>query len=302
LVAMGFLVVLLLLSVFATPITNALVGFGPNETFPENAFAKPYIWPYIKWRVGMDMVTAPTILGQTGGKIYWLGADQLGRDQLARLLSGGQVSLTIAFVAAGISMLLGVSVGALAGYFGGIVDDIIMWFINTMVSIPAIYLLIIVSAIFSPSPITLTLFLGLFGWFGTARFMRGNVFKVRSLDYTLAARSVGARDGRIMLQHVIPNSIPVIIVLTAIDVGALILTESALSFLGLGIQPPTASWGSMLSRANNFLFLIDPATGSYSALHLLVAPGILITLTVLAFYLIGDGLRDALDPMLKNKS
>ncbi|MCB0086996.1 MAG: ABC transporter permease, partial [Caldilineaceae bacterium] len=235
-------------------------------------------------------------------KIYWLGADQLGRDQLARLLSGGQVSLTIAFVAAGISMLLGVSVGALAGYFGGIVDDIIMWFINTMVSIPAIYLLIIVSAIFSPSPITLTLFLGLFGWFGTARFMRGNVFKVRSLDYTLAARSVGARDGRIMLQHVIPNSIPVIIVLTAIDVGALILTESALSFLGLGIQPPTASWGSMLSRANNFLFLIDPATGSYSALHLLVAPGILITLTVLAFYLIGDGLRDALDPMLKNKS
>ncbi|MCB0083625.1 MAG: ABC transporter permease, partial [Caldilineaceae bacterium] len=279
LVAMGFLVVLLLLSVFATPITNALVGFGPNETFPENAFAKPYIWPYIKWRVGMDMVTAPTILGQTGGKIYWLGADQLGRDQLARLLSGGQVSLTIAFVAAGISMLLGVSVGALAGYFGGIVDDIIMWFINTMVSIPAIYLLIIVSAIFSPSPITLTLFLGLFGWFGTARFMRGNVFKVRSLDYTLAARSVGARDGRIMLQHVIPNSIPVIIVLTAIDVGALILTESALSFLGLGIQPPTASWGSMLSRANNFLFLIDPATGSYSALHLLVAPGILITLT-----------------------
>ncbi|MCB0161654.1 MAG: ABC transporter permease, partial [Caldilineaceae bacterium] len=120
-------------------------------------------------------------------------------------------------------------------------------------------------------------------------------------DYTLAARAVGARNLRIMLQHLIPNSIPVIIVVTAIDVGILILVESGLSFLGLGIQPPTATWGSMLTRANNFVFLRDPATQDFIALHLLVWPGVLISLTVLAFYLIGDGLRDALDPMLKNK-
>ena len=223
------------------------------------------------------------------------------RDQMVRLLYGGRVSLAIALTAAAISVMFGVTFGMVAGYFGGFVDDTVMWFLNTMIAIPGIYLLILVTAIFAPNPVTLTLFLGLLGWFGTARFMRGNVFKVRALDYITAARSIGAGNLRIMLNHVVPNSIPVIIVITAIDVGLLILTESALSFLGLGIQPPTASWGSMLSRANNFLFLRDPVTQDYLALHLLIAPGLLITLTVLAFYLIGDGLRDALDPMLKNR-
>ncbi|MEZ4658652.1 MAG: ABC transporter permease subunit [Caldilineaceae bacterium] len=141
-------------------------------------------------------------------------------------------------------------------------------------------------------------------WYG--RFMRGNVFNaLKQLDYTLAARfSSAPASGRILVQHIsLPNSIPVIIVLTAIDVGALILTESALSFLGLGMQPPTASWGSMLSRSNELVLpLIDPATGAYErGAPACRCPGILITLTVLAFYLIGDGLRDALDPMLKNK-
>jgi peptide/nickel transport system permease protein len=149
--------------------------------------------------------------------------------------------------------------------------------------------------------VTLTLFLGFLGWFSTARFMRGNVFKVKELDYTLAARATGATNRRIMFQHIVPNSIAVIIVITAIDIGSLILTESALSFLGLGIQPPTATWGSMLNRASSFVFLRDPQTQELQALHLLFAPGLLITCTVLAFYLIGDGLRDALDPMLKNR-
>lgn len=302
LISMGTLAVLIALAALAGPLTQALVGVGPNETFPDNAFAPPYIWPYITWITGIDPQTAPLMLGETGGQVYWLGADQLGRDQLARLLYGGRVSLTIAVVAATISVMLGIAVGSVAGYFGGIVDDFFMWLINTMLSIPIIYLLIIVSAIFNPSPVTLTLFLGLLGWFSTARFMRGNVFKVRELDYTLAARALGAKNLRIMLQHVVPNSIPIIIVLTAIDIGGLILVESALSFLGLGIQPPTASWGSMLSRANNFLFLRDPTTGDFMALHLLIAPGLLITLTVLCFYLVGDGLRDALDPTLRNKS
>lgn len=300
-VALGFILVLALLVAFAGPISAALVGVGPNDTHPENSFAPPYIWPYLKWRLGIDPTSAAIELGKSGGITHWLGTDQLGRDQLVRLLYGGRVSLSVALVAAAISLLVGVTVGTMAGYFGGAVDDVVMWLINTIVSIPTIYLLIIVTALFKPSPVTLTLFLGVLGWFGTARFMRGNVFKVKALDYVLAARATGASNGRIMFQHVVPNSIPVIIIITALDVGGLILTESALSFLGLGIQPPTATWGSMLNRASNFVFLRDPKTLELQALHLLIAPGLLITLTVLAFFLIGDGLRDALDPMLKNK-
>ncbi len=301
LVAIGYLFFLALITAFAGPITNTLVGVGPNVTNPENAFQQPYLGPYIRWQLGMDDQTAPVMLYESGGARHWLGTDQLGRDQLARLLYGGRVSLTVAVVAATIALVLGVTVGTIAGYFSGWVDDSIMWFINTVVSIPTIYLLIIIVAIYSPSPLVLTLFLGFLGWFGTARFMRGQVFRVRELDYTLAARSIGATNRRIMRSHVIPNSIPVIVVITAIDVGSLILVESILSFLGLGIQPPTATWGNMLNRARNFLFLIDPVTGEPQALHLLIWPGIFITLTVLAFYLIGDGLRDALDPTLKNR-
>ncbi|MEZ4634087.1 MAG: ABC transporter permease [Caldilineaceae bacterium] len=300
LIALGFLFTLGFLSILAPVLTDVLVGVGPNDTNPQNAFAQPYIGPYIKWITGIDPITAPTMLGESGGITHWLGTDQLGRDQLARLLYGGRVSLRIALFAAAITLVLGVSMGAIAGFFGGIIDDAIMWVINTLVSIPGIYLLIIVTAIFKPNPNTLTLFLGLLGWFGTARLIRGNVFKVRELDFVNAARSIGATNFRIMVQHVIPNSLPIIIVNAAIDIGVLILVESALSFLGLGVQPPTATWGSMLNRANNLLFLRDPETGAYVALHLIVAPGLLITLTVLALYLIGDGLRDALDPMMKN--
>ena len=288
-IALGFIVLIGLLSLGAGVLCGAL-GVNPNSTDPRNAFAQPYLWAYIRWLLGIDLTTAPELLYKSGGVPHWLGTDQLGRDQLARLLYGGRISLSIALVAAAIAMLLGVVVGATAGYFGGWVDDVFMWFVNTITSIPDIYLLIIVNAIFRPSPVILTLYLGLLGWFGTARFMRGNVLKVKSLDYAISARASGATDRRIITQHIIPNCLPVIIVITAIDVGALILTESILSFLGVGVQPPTPSWGNMLYRANDFLFLRDPATGQLAALHLLFWPGILTTLTVLSFYLIGDGL------------
>lgn len=299
-VALSFLLVIIVLALGADIISSAL-GVDPNSTDPSKAFAPPYLWPYIQWLTGQDPLTAPTLLYESGGVPHWLGTDQLGRDQLSRLLFGARISLSIAVMAAAIAMILGVAVGAAAGYFGGIVDDIFMWVLSIFTSIPDIYLLIIVNAIFRPSPMILTLYLGLLGWFGTARFMRGNVLRIRSLDYTLSARAVGATNRRILFQHVVPNSLPVIIVITAIDVGALILTESVLSFLGVGVQPPTPSWGNMLYRANDFVFLRDPATGDLAALHLLFWPGVLTTLTVLAFYLIGDGLRDALDPMLRNK-
>jgi peptide/nickel transport system permease protein len=300
LAALAFILSLAVLALLAPVITNILVGVGPNQTNPDNAFAQPYLGPFLMWHLGLDTTTAPHMLRLSGGVPHWLGTDQLGRDQLARLLYGGRVSLTIAFIAGFIALALGVGVGGIAGYFGGRIDDIFIWFINTMTSIPGIYLLIIVSAIFKPNPTTLTLFLGLLGWFETARLMRGNVFKVRELDYITAARAMGARTRRIMSFHVIPNSLPIIIIKIAIDIGELILIESALSFLGLGIQPPTATWGSMLDRVPNFVFLRDPITSASVALHLILAPGLLITLTVLALYLIGDGLRDALDPAMRN--
>lgn len=300
LVALAFILLMGLLALLAPFISQTVVGVGPNDTNPDNALAQPYLGPFVNWHLGLDIKTAPRMLRESGGIAHWLGTDQLGRDQLVRLLYGGRVSLTIAFVAAFIALLMGVSVGAVAGYFGGRLDDVFMWSLNTLASIPDIYLLIIVSAIFKPNPTTLILFLGLLGWFGTARLIRGNIFKVRELDYVLAARSLGATTPRIMAQHVIPNSIPIIVVSLALDIGDLILVESVLSFLGLGVQPPTATWGSMLDRAQDLIFLRDPLSGAPLALHLILAPGLLITLTVLALYLIGDGLRDALDPTMTN--
>jgi peptide/nickel transport system permease protein len=298
LTALSFVLLMGLLALLAPVVSRTLVGVGPNDTNIDNALAQPYIIPFVKWHLGLDVRTAPRMLRESGGVVHWLGTDQLGRDQLVRLLYGGRVSLTIAFVAAFIAVVVGVTIGAVAGYFGGWIDDVFMWALNTLASIPGIYLLIIVSAIFKPNPTTLILFLGLLGWFGTARLIRGNIFRVRELDYVLAARSLGATTPRIMVQHVIPNSISIIVVSMALDIGDLILVESVLSFLGLGVQPPTATWGSMLDRAQDLLFLRDPVSGAPIALHLISPPGLLITLTVLALYLIGDGLRDALDPTM----
>ena len=292
--------VISLLAILAGPISTAL-GVNPDDTNPSNTFGKPYVIPYIEWLIGTDPVTAPQLLGESGGTPHWMGTDRLGRDQLSRLLHGGRVSLGIAGAAGLLGLVLGVLVGTVAGFFGGVVDDIIMWVINTILSVPTIYLLIIVSAIFRPNPLTLVLFLGFLGWFGTARFMRGNVFKVKELDYTLAARALGSPNWRIMAQHVIPNSISVVIIVTATRIGTLILVEAVLSFLGLGVQAPTPTWGNMLRRTYNFFFLRDPLTGEFEALHLMWPPGVLIFISILCFYLIGDGLRDALDPTLRDK-
>jgi peptide/nickel transport system permease protein len=223
---------------------------------------------------------------------HWLGMDELGRDQLTRLLYGGRISLTIGLAGAALTMTIGVSIGAVAGFFGGWVDDFLMWFINTWSSIPFLLFLIIVTQLFKPKWYVLAVFVALNAWVGTSRLVRGEVFSVKERDYVLAARALGVPMRKIIVRHVLPNVIPIVTILTAGSIGGLILIESALSFLGLGVQPPTATWGNMLTKAQSN-FTLGP--------HLAIFPGLLITLTVLCLYLIGDGLRDALDPMMRGR-
>ena len=222
---------------------------------------------------------------------YLLGSDEIGRSQVVRLLYGGQVSLFIGFVAAFMNLTIGVGLGLIAGYFRGPIDDAITWFITTLNSIPTLFLLIIFSALFSPSKEILTLVIGILFWTGVTNFVRGQTFALREREFITAARTVGATAQRIMFRHVLPNVLPLIFVLMAIDIGTIILAESALSYLGLGVMPPTPSWGNMLTNAAAYF---------NRAPWLVVSPGAMVFITVLCLYLIGDGLRDALDPRLKS--
>jgi peptide/nickel transport system permease protein len=224
-----------------------------------------------------------------------LGTDDLGRDYLSRLLYAGQVSLGVAFFAALVSITIGVFFGIVAGYYGGVVDDLINWFITTLGSIPTLLLLLIIAAVFSSGPLTLTILLGLLGWLGTARLVRGETLAIRERDYILAARALGASPWRIMFVHIIPNLFSVLVITLALDIGALILTEAVLSFLGYGVKPPIPSWGNMLNNAE------DLYTHGIQGPFLVIVPGLAITITVLCLYVIGDGLRDAFDPSLANK-
>jgi peptide/nickel transport system permease protein len=221
---------------------------------------------------------------------YMLGADEVGRSQVVRLLYGGQVSLFVGFVAALVNLTIGVGVGLVAGFLRGRTDDLITWFITTLNSIPTLFLLIIITTLFAPNALTLTLVIGLLFWTGIANFVRGQTFALREREFVTAAKAIGVSAPRIMLRHILPNVLPLVIVLAAIDIGGIILAESALSYLGLGIMPPTPSWGNMLTNAVTYF---------NRAWWLVVSPGFMIFLTVLCLYLVGDGLRDALDPRLK---
>jgi peptide/nickel transport system permease protein len=267
LIAISVLLVLALVSLLAPFITEQILHVSFTKTSVTEAFLP---------------------IGAPG---HILGTDDLGRDHLARLLFAGQVSLGIGFIAALLSLGIGVSLGILTGYYGGIVDDIVNWIIATLSSIPYLFLLLIISAVLSPGPLTLVLVLGLLGWTGTTRLVRGETFSLREREYVIGARAVGASPFRVMFIHILPNLFSIIVVTLAIDIGSLILIEAALSFLGLGVKPPTPSWGNMLTNAQTF-FTKGP--------HLVVLPGLLIFVTVLCLYIIGDGIRDAFDPTMKS--
>jgi ABC-type dipeptide/oligopeptide/nickel transport system permease subunit len=237
--------------------------------------------------VTMDRTNVLERYRPVGTEGHPLGTDQLGRDQLVRLLYGGQVSLAIAYFASLLGITVGVMLGMMAGYFGGVIDDGLTWFINTLSSIPGIFLLILASVIWSPSPQLLIILLAFFSWITVCRLVRGEVLTAKERDYVIAARALGAPTWRILASHLLPNVLSLVIVALTIEAGTLILSESALSFLGVGVQEPSASWGNMLTASRQYF-----VTG----VHLVVFPGLLITVTVLCFYIIGDGLRDAFDP------
>jgi peptide/nickel transport system permease protein len=220
---------------------------------------------------------------------FWLGGDDLGRSEIVRLLYGARVSLSVGIGAAIINLTIGLVLGLSAGYARGWFDDLVQFVISTLLSVPTLPLLLIVSVLFSPGPVALVVILGLLRWPNTTLFVRGQTLSLREREFIAAGRVAGASAARIVFHHMLPNVLPLIIVLTAIDVGSLILVESALSFLGLGISPPLPSWGNLLTRASQ-----DLSRGPW----LVYAPGAAIFLTVLCLYLVGDGLRDALDPRL----
>ena len=218
---------------------------------------------------------------------HLLGCDEIGRDLLTRLLYGGRISMAVGLTSALLSIMLGSFIGALAGYYGGIVDGLLMRFTDLVLTIPTLPLLMTLAVIFKPSPIFLVVMIALLMWPSSARLVRSRFLTLRELDYIKAARATGESDARMILTHLLPNSLDVIIVTATLSVGNSIIMESTLSFLGCGINPPTASWGNMLQNAQSTM-----ATAPLTA----IAPGLMILLTVLAFNFLGDGLDDAIDP------
>jgi peptide/nickel transport system permease protein len=269
---LAVLATLVVLSLSAPLLSRWVIGFAPEQVELGSTLKPP------GYRVGLDQPT------------HWLGTDELGRDVLTRAIYGGRVSLYVSFLTVIVSLTVGTVTGAIAGYYGGVVDNLLMRFVDIMLSIPALFLLILISVVFRPGVTGLAFVIASLSWMGASRLVRGEFLSLKARDFVDAARVVGAKPARIIFQHILPNATSPIIVSATLALGGVILTEAALSFLALGVQPPTPSWGNMLTNAQQYL---------YRAPYLIVIPGFFIFVTVLSGNLMGNGLRDALDPKMR---
>lgn len=241
------------------------------------------------WFISRDQAFRPdvTAINAAPSMVHPFGTDEVGRDILARIIYGGRISLLVGLLAMLVAITVGTLLGELSGYFGGLVDNVIMRVTDVMLSIPGIFLIIALTVFLGSNMQTIILAIGFLNWMAVARVVRAQFLSLKEQDFVLAARCVGARDRRIMAQHILPNAMPAVVVAATLTVGSAILTETAVSYLGLGIQPPTPSWGNMLKNAQDLIW-----TAPWAA----VFPGTMIFITTLCLNFMGDAFRDALDP------
>lgn len=261
-------------------VMGGVIVFG----FISTAILAPWIAPHDPVRNDLANALVPP---GTGG--YLLGTDNLGRDQLSRIIHGSRISLSVGLVVQGMAVALGTAFGLLAGYYGGVVDDLVSGITNILFAFPRFLFALAIIAVLGPSLFNVFLALGVVSWPTLCRLVRAETLALKAKDFVEAARAAGASHRRIIVRHVLPNCLGPIVVVATLGVAGAILSEASLSFLGLGTQPPAPSWGSMLSRGRSYV---------WSASWLTVFPGMAIFLTVLGLNLLGDGIRDALDPRL----
>ena len=245
-----------------------------------------FIAPYDPEEIILD----PDARLQAPSMKHLLGTDDLGRDVFSRMVYGARISLSVGFVAVFLSLVIGVTVGAIAGYFGGWVDTLLMRIVEIVMCFPRIFLILMLIAFLGPNIIIVMAVIGLTGWTGLARLVRAEFLSLKERDYVQAARALGAGDRRIIFKHILPNALSPVYVSAVLGVGGAILIESSLSFLGLGVQIPTPSWGNILTSGMHYI---------ESAWWLMLFPGLAILITVLSYNLVGETLRDILDPRLK---
>ncbi|MCX5726765.1 MAG: ABC transporter permease [Candidatus Saganbacteria bacterium] len=244
------------------------------------AIFAPLLSPYNPDSIVENETLAPSL-----GHLF--GTDDIGRNVFSRALYGARISLTVGLVAVSISILIGTLFGAVAGFYGGLIDTFIMRFVDVMLAFPSIFLILAIQVMLTPNIYNVMVVIGLTSWMGVARLVRGEFLTLKERQFVEAARAIGASDLRIIMRHILPNAMAPIIVAATLGMGGAILTESALSFLGLGVQPPMASWGNMLMDAQAYM---------RDAPWMAVIPGLLILITVLSLYFVGEGLREALSP------
>lgn len=262
---------------------RAMIGLGAIVVLLVLAVAAPLVARADPTRIALANQLQPPSLA------HWLGTDLQGRDVWARLVYGARISLSVGFLSQGIALTIGLSLGLVSGFYGKWVDETVMRLADVTLAFPSLLLLIALAAAFEPSLTTVLVTIGVVGWAGMARIVRGQVLVVRQLEYVQAARALGERDYRIITRHLLPNCIAPVVIAATLGVAGAIMAEAALSFLGLGVQPPTPSWGSMIADGRDLEQLRHAPWTSLS-------PGLAIGAAVLGFNLLGDALRDALDP------